>query len=106
MHKAFRCKTCGHLVGCECAGENHAPHACPVCGSGVKFCPRTGVKSAVWDNWEVLHSATDERLAELGLTRAEVEKHTVECPKVLPTLISGKAVKAEVVDGVKTQDNG
>lgn len=38
---AFRCKTCGHLEGPEAAGENHVPHACSVCGSGITLNPTT-----------------------------------------------------------------
>lgn len=38
-HVAFRCKTCGRLEHAEHAGENLLPHACSVCGSGVKHAP-------------------------------------------------------------------
>src|SRR6185437_12396832 len=47
---------------------------CPVCGGGVTFSPQ-GVKTIHPESWEVLADATPERLAELGLTPAEVERH-------------------------------
>lgn len=63
MH-AFRCKTCGHLVTSAFAGEARVPTVCPVCKVGVRT------------NWEVLADTAPERLAELGLSPTEVERHT------------------------------
>jgi hypothetical protein len=74
--KSFRCSHCGFLEGAESAAECAHPHACRVCGRGVKFDQHTGLKSAAPGHWECLHSATDERLAELGLARADVRPHT------------------------------
>lgn len=75
MAHAFRCHTCGHLHTAEHAGEETIPAACSVCGSGVKFCPKTGVKSKCEDNWEVLADAEPERLEELGLAPEHICKH-------------------------------
>ena len=72
---SFRCKQCGHLAPSAHAGEARLPHRCPVCGGGVAFSPQ-GVKALRPENWEVLADATPGRLAELGLTAAEVERHT------------------------------
>ncbi len=98
---SFRCTHCGHLVPAEAAGESHTPHACPVCGKGVHFTgdpdkvigelkkkhgtdcrvtrhePLPGVTKLIeHGHWEVLSTASDARLAELGLTRADIEPHT------------------------------
>lgn len=75
MKYGFRCKTCGHLDCCEVAGEREHPGACRVCGAGVSFHPRTGVKEHHADNWEVLADSPPSRLAELGLTADQVAKH-------------------------------
>lgn len=71
---SFRCRQCGHLVTSAHAGEARLPHRCPVCGGGVVFSPQ-GVKTLRPENWEVLADAAPERLAELGLTAADVERH-------------------------------
>lgn len=77
MHeiKAFRCKTCGFLEVSDHAAENATPHACRVCGEGVAYHPKTGKRTVDADNWEVLADASPERLAELGLTPGQVERH-------------------------------
>ncbi len=108
MAYAFRCKNCGHLEPAAHAGECALPHACSVCGAGVTFGPEKKKveellqgfadktpaetaealmklmanpdKKAQPDNWEVLHDAQDARLTELGLTRADVVKHTPAPP--------------------------
>lgn len=71
---AFRCKTCGHLEDSGHAGENAVPASCSACGAGISFTPK-GVKSFDTNNWEVLADAATERLAELGLTSEQVERH-------------------------------
>jgi len=71
----FRCKTCGHLHNSACAGIRTTPTACIVCGAGVTFTP-SGTKTYQSDNWEILADATPERLTELGLTAADVDRHT------------------------------
>ncbi len=72
---SFRCKACGFLESGDHAAEGHHPAACRVCGDGVRFCPRRGTKSLLPENWEKLWEATDERLAELGLCREQIEPH-------------------------------
>jgi hypothetical protein len=71
---SFRCKACGRLHSSGHAGEERLPASCSVCGAGVTFAPN-GTKNRQADNWEVLADATPERLAELGLEPAQVEKH-------------------------------
>ena len=63
---AFRCKNCGHLHAAEHAGTSAHPHACVACGAGVVFDAK-GNKTFQPDNWEILTSASPERLAELGI---------------------------------------
>src|SRR3954463_8550286 len=103
MH-AFRCKSCGKLHSADVAAECAHPHACCVCGSGVSFHPKTGVKTAHPENWEVLSEATPERLAELGMEAHHVECHTPWKPGVDQT---GPPVniQVEASDGVGTQDS-
>lgn len=78
MPHAFRCKNCGHLHTSEQAGEEKHPAACSACGHGVSF-TRAGVKELHPDNWEHLCEASEERLAELGLTAEDVCKHEACC---------------------------
>lgn len=73
---AFRCRHCGHLEGTGHAGDLAVPLTCRVCRRGVKYDPDTGERRANPDNWEVLADASDARLAELGLARAAVCRHT------------------------------
>jgi len=68
-----------------------------VCGAGVAFNPKTGLKQVVPDNWEILADATPERLAELGIT--EVAKH-----EGAPPIVTGRTVEAAATDGPKTSD--
>ncbi len=125
---SFRCKTCGHLEPATHAGDQTVPHACSVCGCGVRFggdhaafaaalraaktdaeikslCDahsRQGtIKTLVPDNWEVLADAKPERLKELGLTAAEVERH-VPANLSEPTL--GRHIAANAVDGTGVKD--
>ncbi len=84
MH-AFRCHACGHFISAGSAGECNHPHACPSCGAGVSYDPKTGMKIFNVENWEVLCHATPERLAELGFD-GEIETH-------VPTAPSGNVVK-------------
>lgn len=107
---AFRCKSCGRLHHAEHAGDNEVPHSCTVCGSGVTWnAPAVKIAQSIANpdltdaqrkqmasdleralknqekgydpsNWEVLHDATDERLAELGINRAHVVRHVPTSP--------------------------
>lgn len=52
----FRCKKCGHLEAADHAGENAVPCACSCCGAGVEF-DKTGIRTFLPDNWEVLDGA-------------------------------------------------
>jgi hypothetical protein len=74
MTYAFRCKTCGRLHEDGIAGEAQTPNKCSQCGAGVTF-DKAGNKAHQRDNWEILSSATPERLASLGLTAADVVTH-------------------------------
>lgn len=71
---AFRCKNCGHLKASEHAGECNHPSACSVCGAGISYNQKTGVKIYEPENWEILADCTLERLTELDLD-GEVERH-------------------------------
>lgn len=73
---SFRCKSCGKLHTSDDAAEAEHPHACRVCGSGVSFDPRTGIKKLHPDNWEVLSEVDEGRLSELGLAPEHVKTHT------------------------------
>jgi hypothetical protein len=78
---AFRCKNCGYLCHGEVAGQNSLPHACTVCGCGVRF-TETGLKVHQRDNWEVLADCTPERLAELGVTAEQIERYVPDHGKL------------------------
>ena len=96
---AFRCRHCGHLEHAGHAGDLAVPLACRVCRRGIKFDPDTGARSANPDNWEVLAACDDARLAELGLTRAEVVAHAgTGGPK------GGAELAAALSDGAGTTD--
>lgn len=111
---AFRCKECGHLEDSGSAGENALPHACSVCGSGVKFNPRTGVKTADPDNWEILSDTTPEKLTEYGLKPEDVAEPSealvaMKAAKVNPAAgqeIKGKKVAATASEGLGAKDKG
>ena len=128
---AFRCRNCGRLHEAEHAGELPHPTACRVCGKGVVFVHEElsdqllqalqdgkieeaqrlareiracnpASKRLVPENWEVLAEAHSDRLAELGLTHEQVERHipwekggNPEAPKF---------VLAEAHDGPQTSD--
>lgn len=100
MPYSFRCRTCGRLEEGGHAGENLTPHACRVCGAGVTF-NRAGIKSAVPENWECLADATEERLAELGLTLDDVEPHT---PWPRGVNRDPQHIHVTVSDGAGTED--
>lgn len=53
MH-TFRCKNCGHLELDSNIGLCNVPQACSVCNHGVSFDQKTGAKTAIPSNWEVL----------------------------------------------------
>lgn len=74
MLPAFRCKNCGRYETAEHAGERSTPCACSVCGAGVSFDPRSGLRKFEPENWEILAKATQYRLNELGLD--EIAKHS------------------------------
>lgn len=101
MPFAFRCKNCGRLETPANSGESAHPHACTVCGSGVSFDPKSGVKTLDSGNWECLHDASDERLTELGLTRTDVCQHT---EKTTGPAVAGNIVNRAAVDGAGAQD--
>lgn len=71
---AFRCNTCGHFEAAGHAGESLHPHACVVCGGGISYNPKSGVKIFDAENWEILSDCSSERLLELGLD-GQVERH-------------------------------
>jgi hypothetical protein len=71
---SFACKTCGHLHSSAYAGEAAFPTKCSICGGGATFAA-DGTKSHQAANWEVLSSATPERLKELGLAAGDVAAH-------------------------------
>lgn len=105
MHevKAFRCNGCGFLEVSDHAAEDEKPHACRVCGKGVKFTEQ-GIKTFQPDNWEVLADAAPERLTELGLTPAQVEKHVkwtkVESVKRDPVYLKREAMEVTITNDV------
>lgn len=73
---AFRCKSCGRLEPAAAAGENPLPHACSVCGEGIRFNAR-GIKFTSPENWEVLADLPDAVLAAHGLSREVVGRHVL-----------------------------
>ena len=77
---AFRCRTCGLIETSANAGERTHPAACPVCGAGVSFDPRTGIKEYDTANWQPLADASDDELAAWGLTRDQVIAHVPATP--------------------------
>ncbi len=98
---SFRCRECGRLETSEQVCEADHPHACRVCGGGVSFNPRTGIKTLNKDNWDVLADMTDAALSKIGLTRNDVEKHTP-----LPATNSGppKNISVHAADGIKISE--
>lgn len=83
MKYSFRCKNCGHLENSANTAESAVPHACRVCGCGVSFCSKSGVKSFHPENWQDLSSMNSEELAAFGLTVEDVEKHFPKLASVL-----------------------
>jgi hypothetical protein len=69
---AFRCRTCGNLEDSGNAGERDRPAACRVCGAGVSFDPKTGIKSFQDDNWDVLAELPPAELKPI------LDKHKLE----------------------------
>jgi DNA-directed RNA polymerase subunit RPC12/RpoP len=84
MAFAFRCKNCGRLVSSADAGERDTPIACPSCGYGVRFDPRSGVKTYEPENWEVLKDlpAKDRKALadDHGVDEAELIEEHVPAP--------------------------
>ena len=101
MAVAFRCQNCGHLHRGEYAGDNPIPHACVVCGAGVKFSDR-GAKQLDPKNWEVLADVTPARLKELGLTTKDIERYTPQSAAPNP---SPGHTTASIGDGPGTKDD-
>lgn len=99
MAHAFRCKNCGRLETSDNAGESDVPHACCACGSGVAFDSKTGIKTLVKDNWEVLALCDEARLTELGLSQENVCAHVGKsCDP------NGVAVNRTATEGVVSED--
>lgn len=84
----------GQLTTSTHAGGRH--HPMPQ-GGGI-----TVHKIFVFENWEVLADATDARLEELGLTRAEVGRHTPFPKGHSPEF--GATVNVAAEDSPKTTD--
>jgi len=101
MAVAFRCQNCGHLHRGEYAGDNPIPHACVVCGYGVKFSAK-GAKQLDPKNWEVLADVTPARLKELGLTTKDIERYTPQSAAPNP---SPGHTTASIGDGPGTKDD-
>jgi len=101
MKKAFRCKNCGHLETAANAGDSDFPHACRVCGSGVSFNPKTGIKNFHSENWEKLVDLTEEKLTELGLTTDHIEDHK---PVAKVNTNTPKHVEVQVTENMVAQD--
>lgn len=126
---AFRCRACGHLHAAEHAGECPVPHACAVCGAGVRHGPdfkaiaarliKPGLTDAERatiaqevaaaqnnltktfdpDNWEILADAPAEALASYGLSPDMVARHQASGEPQ-----SSKAIFVNVADGIGIQD--
>lgn len=75
MPYSFRCRACGFLDSGANAGTSGRPSACRACGAGAVFHPETGLKKLVPENWEHLAECSPARLAELGLSAADVVRH-------------------------------
>lgn len=99
---AFRCKNCGHLEHAGHAGERDVPLTCRVCRRGVKYNPDTGERTTHPDNWEVLAKATNARLAELGLKRAQVVAH--DGKKFAAEALAGRELSRTAGDGPGSKD--
>jgi transcription elongation factor Elf1 len=90
MAFAFRCKTCGRLASSADAGERETPASCAICGAGVSFDPKTGIKAYDPDNWEKLadlHADEKKTLAKDHDVPVEelIEEHTpAEPPEGTP----------------------
>lgn len=104
---AFRCNACGHLESAEQAGENEYPHACSCCGAGIRYDPKTGIKTHDPSNWEILADATKKRLKEIGIEDIGVMKHTARTGlvkgKVSP-ITTGRHVEVSASENLKSQD--
>ncbi len=100
---AFCCRNCGHLEDCAHAGENAVPAACRACSAGVVFSPK-GIRTFQPENWETLADAAPERLTELGLTPADVSKHT-PVPAGTPAT-TGTYHERTASDGASVTDAG
>jgi rubredoxin len=115
------CRVCGHGIAAAIGMDDtlrhpHAQaHAKALAGipretlekhpskGGRTFNLPHGLKKVlIFENWEVLADATDERLAELGLTRAEVCRHE---PKTSEPGRDPQVVTVSATDGVHTTDS-
>lgn len=134
MKYAFRCKNCGHLHHADHAGLNDLPHSCCVCGKGVEtgFDPKAFAerlrkpmtdqerlalaeelsntvqkKQLDPNNWEVLATCDEPKLAKYGLKPHDVEAHS---PKSFAlkiakdAVIDSKQVAVLATDGLAAKD--
>lgn len=101
---AFRCNACGRLHTSGDAAEAAHPHACRVCGGGVSFDPRSGARTVDDGNWEVLADASDERLADLGVSRDDVGAHEPWKVGETAEARAPRRVEAGASDGPKSAD--
>lgn len=100
MSFAFRCKNCGRLETSDNAGESDTPHACVVCGCGVQFDSKTGLKVRQKENWEVLAECDDARLNEIGVSREDIKVHTGTTTKT-----EGKIEERTTKETLSSEDN-
>lgn len=83
----------GHLTKHFTSGGRCVPLPAPL-----------GYKFLIHENWELLADATDARLAELGLTRAEVCSHKPTKFAASRNESESKLIVTGMTDGVVTTD--
>lgn len=98
MAYAFRCKTCRRLVTSADAGELETPTACPSCGSGVSYDPKTGLRTFNPDNWEKLAELPEKE------QKALADDHGVAVDELIEEHVPAEPVPVdrEPVDHVRT----
>lgn len=99
---AFQCRTCRYLETSGQAGERAYPAACPNCGAGISFDPKTGEKKyADAENWTVLADLSPEDKAALvkakGLADNQIGGHK---PKRSTADREPTAIDASTTDGL------
>lgn len=110
---AFQCNGCKAVFPAEIAGDNDLPHACPICGRGVKFeVNETGTnvtKLLDPDNWIKLADLTPEELEEgfhlHGLKPANVTAHKGAKP-LTGMRIVGQNIQRVAAEDMATSDKG